>query len=464
MKRNDPATRREQMLTAPMHRLIPSVALPSIISMLVGAVYNMVDTFFVGKLGNSATGAVGIVFPIIGLLQALSFVFAHGASSRISRLLGSEQTEEASRTASTALVCAMLLGAVYGLFGILFRAPVMRLFGATETILPYAIDYGVYIFLAAPFFAASYVLNNTLRAEGSATLALIGMSLGAVLNILLDPIFIFAFGLGTAGAGIATAIGQLTSFLLLLYFYKSKRGFSALSIKLSYITPKWEMLYELVRVGAPSFLRSGLNSTASILLNNAAKGYGDAAVAAFSVVSRIMFLVFSTLVGYGQGFQPICGYNYGAGRHDRVYRSYGFTLLSGVGVMTFFGVLLIVFAEPMVGLFRNDPAVIAIGVNTLRAQAAALPLLGVIMLTNGLFMAIARPVPAALLALMRQGVCFIPLLYLLLHLYGVGGLEWTQAASDGLTFLLCLPLFCTTLMRLRRAALTYQAEQKPQEK
>lgn len=456
MKQTDQAARRERMLTLPMHRLIPGVALPSIVSMLVGAVYNMVDTLFVGQLGNSATGAVGIVFPVIGLLQALSFIFAHGASSRISRLLGSEEREEASRTATTALLFAMLLGLLYGLFGILFRHDVLRLFGATPTMLPYAIDYGIFIFLAAPFFAASYVLNNTLRAEGSATKALLGMASGALLNIALDPICIFLLRMGTAGAGLATMIGQMTSFFLLLHFYRSKKGLSALTIQLSYFTPKRRIIADLLRVGLPSFLRSGLNSIASILLNNAAAGYGDAAVAAFSVVSRMMFLVFSMLVGYSQGFQPICGYNFGACRHDRVYRSYRFTLLTGVGALAVFAAVMMLFAEPLVALFRNDPQVIAIGAATLRAQAATLPLLGVVMLHNGLYMATARPVPAAILALMRQGLCFIPLLYLLEHRLGVRGLEWTQAASDIVTFTLCLPMFLSTFRRLRNAARQYR--------
>ncbi len=447
MQAIDQAARRTHMLNDPMGRLIPSVALPSIISMLVGAIYNMADTLFVGQLGNSATGAVGIVFPITTLLQALSFVFAHGATSYISRLLGRDDVETASRTMTTALFSAMLMGAIYGAFGLLFFDGVLRLFGATETILPYAKQYACYIYAASPLFAGSYVMNNALRAEGSAVKALIGMSAGAVLNIILDPICIFTFHMGVGGAGLATAIGQAVSFLLLLSFYLL--GGSALSLKFRLFTPTWPMYYELLRIGIPSFFRQGLASFASILLNNGAAPYGDAVIAAFSVVNRIMWIVNAVVVGYGQGYQPISGYNHGAGKSSRVYQAFHFTLWTALGFVTLCGVLFLCTAPWLVSLFRDDPYVIQVGAATLRYQAVTLPLMATVMIATMLFQSTGRSVPSLVLAMARQGLCFIPLVLILPQIWGLDGLLLTQAAADALAFLICLPVLLPAVKRLR---------------
>lgn len=442
--------RRTSMLEDPVNKLIPAVALPSIISMLVGALYNMADTFFVGQLGNSATGAVGIVFPIMNLLQALSFIFAHGATSYISRLLGRGDVENASRTVNTALFSALIMGILYGGAGLLFMDPLLNLFGATPTILPFARDYGVYIYIASPLFAASYVFNNTLRAEGSAMLSLIGMVSGAVLNVVLDPICIFVLGMGVGGAGFATMIGQAVSFFVLLWFYVRKTGrASALTLSLRLFTPSRVIYGELFRIGIPSFVRFGMSSVATILLNTAAKPYGDAAIAAFSIVMRLLFLVNAALIGYGQGYQPISGFNYGAGRNDRVREAFRFTLRTSVLFMTLCGAVLIAFAPELIRIFRDDPAVISLGALAVRTQAAALPLMGASLVATMLFQSTGNALPSFVTAIARQGICFVPLILALPPLFGINGLVAAQPAADVLAFVIMLPLLLRVLRTLR---------------
>lgn len=444
--------RREHMLRDPMRKLIPSVALPSIISMMVGAIYNMADTFFVGRLGTSATGAVGIVLPIVNLLQALAFIFAHGGANLVSRELGADRTERASRIVSTAFATDLFLGALYGAAGLLFLTPCLQLFGATPTILPHAREYAVYIFIAAPLFAGSYSMNNTLRAEGSTMHSMLGMASGAVLNIILDPICIFTLDMGIAGAGFATLLGQAFSFCMLLFFYLSKKGGSTLRLSFRLLTLEARLYWDMLRLGFPSFVRLGLASLATILLNNAAAPYGDEAIAAFSVAARILLLVNHALVGYTQGYQPISGYNYGAKRYDRVYAAFRFTLLSSVLAMAACGALLIAFAPGLIGVFRDDPAVVEIGARTLRWQAAALPLMAATVVCSMLFQSTGRALPALFSTLARQGLCFIPLVLILPRFLGLTGLVIAQAVADVLAALfVTLPLLRRSLKTLRKA-------------
>ncbi len=451
-ERKNGEDRRAHMLNDRISKLIPKIAVPSICSMLVGALYNMADTFFVGQLGTSASGAVGIVLPIMNLLQALSFIFAHGVSSYVSRLLGGGDTRNASRAISTAICTSMILGVVYGVVGIIWLQPLLRVFGATETILPYAGDYAIYIYIASPMFAASYVMNNALRAEGSVLASFVGMVSGAVLNIILDPIFIFTFKMGTGGAGCATMIGQAVSFLVLLSFYvrKSTKKHSALTLSLRLFTPKWAMYKELVRVGFSSFVRMGLGSLSAIVLNTMAAPYGDAAIAAFSIVTRILMLSNNALIGYGQAYQPISGFNYGAGKFDRVREAYWFTFKSALVFVVGCAALLIAFAPGLIGMFRNDPDVIAIGARTLRWQSAALPLACFTMVSSMMFQSTGGAGSAFITALARQGLCFIPLALLLPRFFGLGGLIVAQAAADVLTLIITAPLVYKAIRALHK--------------
>lgn len=432
--------RRIQMLTEPVSKLIPMVALPSIINMMMGAIYNMADIFFVSKLGTSSTGAVGIVMPVMTLLQALAFMFAHGANSCISRLLGAGEHERASRVLSTAYFSAMMLGLVYCVVGLIFLDPILRLFGATETILPLARQYAPYIYIASPMFAASYVLNNTLRAEGNALKSLVGMTTGAVINIILDPIFIFVLGLGVAGGAITTMLGQILSFSLLTSFYFIKRRPDALTLSFKLFTAKWDMFYEMIRIGTPSMFRLGASSLAAVLMNTAAKNYGDAVIAGFSIVQRLVFFVHSALIGYGQAYQPISGYNFGAKQFNRVRGAFNFTLKSSVIFVTAASVALVAFAPFLISIFSDNADVVSVGSLMLKSQAAVFPFLAAATVFSMFFQSTGEAMPAFITASSRQGLFFIPIVLILPRLFGLNGLIASQPISDILAFILSLIL------------------------
>lgn len=441
--------RRMQMLTEPVSKLIPRVALPSIINMMMGAIYNMADIFFVSKLGTSSTGAVGIVMPIMTLLQALAFMFAHGANSCVSRLLGANEHERASRVLSTAYFSAIALGIVYCTIGLLFMDPILRLFGATETILPLARQYAPYIYFASPMFAASYVLNNTLRAEGNALKSLIGMSTGAIVNIILDPIFIFVLGLGVAGGAITTMLGQILSFCLLTSFYFIKRNPNALTLSFKLFTAKWDIFYEMIRIGTPSMFRLGASSLAAVLINTASKNYGDAVIAGFSIVQRLVFFVNSALIGYGQAYQPISGYNFGAKQFNRVRDAFNFTLKSSLVAVTAASAALVIFAPSLISIFSDNVKVINVGSLMLKSQAAVFPFLAAATIFSMFFQSTGMAMPAFITATSRQGLFFIPIVLILPRIFGLYGLIASQPISDMLAFILSLILMLRGIKELR---------------
>ena len=305
----------KMMTETPVPRLIWRLAIPTIISMLVSSIYNTADTFFVSQLGTSAAGAVGVVFSVMAIIQAIGFTIGMGAGNILSRQLGAKEDEEATITASTGFAFALVLSLLLSIFGIAFQKDLMRLLGATETILPYAEAYAEYIFLGCPVMCLSFVMNNYLRAEGKAMYGMIGITIGGVLNIFLDPIFIFTLGFGTAGAAMATALSQLISFCILLSFFL--RGKSSVRISLMKVSRDIKLYLKIVLIGLPTLMRQGLASIASVALNVAAAAFGDAAVAAMSITGRIMMFAFSAMLGFGQGFQPVSSFNYGAKRFDR---------------------------------------------------------------------------------------------------------------------------------------------------
>ena len=316
------------MTQKPVKSLVCSLAIPSIISMLISAFYNMADTFFVGKIGTSATGAVGVIFPLMALIQAIGFFFGHGSGNFMSRKLGAQQNQEANEIASVGFYTSLVIGIIVMCFGFLFLNPLARVLGATETILPYAKDYLIFILLGIPFMLGSLVLNNQLRFQGSSFYGMIGISIGAIINIALDPLFIFGFGLGVKGASLATMVSQGISFILLYYLAIKKAD---LGVVLKYFKPCLTYFKEMIRGGFPSLCRRGLASLAVICLNQIAGGYGDAAIAAMSIVSRVGMFAVSALIGFGQGFQPVCGFNYGAKLYDRVREAFWFCVKVEIG-------------------------------------------------------------------------------------------------------------------------------------
>ena len=418
-------TREERytmMIETPVNKLIPKLAVPTIISMLVTSIYNMADTFFVSQISTSASAAVGIIFSIMAMIQALGFTLGMGSGNCISRTLGSRDDERAERIAATGFITALIVGAVLAIGGISMLDPLVRFLGATETIVPYAKDYAFFILLAAPVMMGSFVLNNLLRAQGYAFYSMIGITTGGILNMILDPILIFGLDMGIRGAALATAMSQCVSFGLLLYQTSTREG--CIRMKLSKFTPKLSMYGPILHAGVPSLCRQGLASVATIVLNVAANPFGDAAIAAMSIVSRYMMFINSALIGFGQGFQPVCGFNFGAKRFDRVLESFWFCLKVAVILLTTLGAISFIGAEQILTLFRRDDLeVIAIGTVALRFQCMTMPLQAWIIMSNMLTQSIGYGFRASILSSGRQGICLIPPLLILPGMIGLLGLQ-----------------------------------------
>ena len=445
----DAQTRKYKQLTeSPVEPLICKMAVPTIISMLITSIYNMADTFFVGWLGTSATGAVGVVFPLMAVIQAVGFFFGQGSGNYISRQLGAKHREEAERMAATGFFSALGAGAVILAAGLLFHTPLARLLGATDTILPYALDYMCPILLGAPWMTASLVLNNQLRLQGNATYAMVGLVSGGVLNIGLDPLFIFVFDMGIAGAAYATILSQLISFCLLLAGVRLSGG---IRIRLRLFSPSRARYAALAGGGVPSLCRQGLASIAVTCLNTAARPYGDAAIAAMSVVTRVAQFAGSAMIGFGQGFQPVCGFNFGARKYDRVTRGFRFCVKASSVVLLVLAVVGWIFAPQIIAVFRaDDPEVIRIGTATMRWQCISFPLMAWTTMCNMLLQNIAMTVRASIVAAARQGLFFIPAALLLPTFLGLEGVQMCQAVSDVCAFVLAIVLTVPVLRTLAR--------------
>ncbi len=446
MKSNAPAEKFARMTEEPVEGLVCRMAVPTICIMLISALYNMADTYFVGSLGTSATGAVGIVFSLMAVIQALGFFFGHGSGNYISRQLGARNYDKASQMAATGVISALIGGGLLSLVGLLRIETFARLLGATDTILPHACDYLFYILIGAPWMTASLTLNNLLRFQGSALYGMIGMISGAVLNVVLDPIFIFVFEMGVGGAALATMLSQLIAFCLLLV--GCSRG-GNISINPKHFTPRPAIYREIVRGGFPSLCRQGIASVGTLCLNHVAGGFGDAAIAAISIVQRVVMFANSALIGFGQGFQPVCGFNYGAGLYDRVTGAFWFCMKVASVLLAVIGAAGFICAPEVIALFRRDDAeVIRIGALALRLQCVTFPLMGWVVLNNMMLQTIGRSARATVLALARQGLFLLPFLFMLTPPLKVLGLQMSQPAADLATLLLSIPLGLGVLREL----------------
>ena len=435
-----------KMTETPIPKLILSLAAPTILSMLITSIYNLADTFFVGQISTSASGAVGVVSSLMAIIQALGFMLGHGAGSIISRSLGSQNTKAATRFASTSFFTALTFGLILAAVGLTTLPHFMMLLGSTETILPHACAYARPILIAAPLMMSSLVMNNILRYEGKASFAMIGLVTGGVLNMVLDPVFIFGFGLGTAGAGIATALSQSISFCILLSMFL--RGKTVSQFQLSAVTRSPAEFGTILMTGLPSFGRQGLNSIGGMLLNIAARSYGDAAVAGMSIVSRIFMFIISVAIGTGQGFQPVAGFNYGARKYRRVEKACVFTMCASFCFLSVIIAACWFNAEALIKLFRDDPEVTAIALPAFRYQCFACFLQPVIVAGNMLFQSIGKSGRATFLACCRQGVFFIPLILTLPRMFGLLGIEICQPIADVLTFVVTVPFLFPFLHQL----------------
>ena len=427
-----------KMTTPPVEKLICRLAVPCIVSMLVTSFYNMADTYFVGMLkSNAATGAVGVVFSMMAVIQAVGFFFGQGSGNYISRELGKKHYAEASQMASTGFFSALATGLIICVFGQIFLKPLALFLGSTETILPYTEAYLKVILLGAPWMCASFVLNNQLRFQGSASYAMVGIVVGALVNIVLDPILIFGLDLGVAGAGWATILSQLLSFCLLLL--GTRKG-GNIRIRLRDFRISRHYYLWIFKGGVPSLARQSLASVATICLNNAAMPYGDAAIAAMGVVQRLTMFGASAMLGFGQGFQPVCGFNYGAGLYSRVRRGFWFCVkVSTLGLLAI-SALGYVFAPRLIALFRDDAQVILFGSAALRYQCLTFCVQGWVVMSNMMQQSMGKTIPATFLSVARQGLFFIPLVWILSAAFGFTGIQITQPVADFLTFLCAIPI------------------------
>ena len=452
--------RKLLMLREPIWRVIPKMAVPTIIAFLITSIYSLADTYFVSSLGTNATAAVSVNASLDQLIMMTGSMLAMGANSYIARLLGQGNDKKASQVLSTAFFSAGFFGLMLAVFGSIFMTPMVRLLGATPTCEQYAIDYATYVLLAAPFMASNFVMNQCLRSEGSATLSMIGMGFGGVLNCILDPIFIFGLDMGVAGASLATAISKLVSFLILIFPYISRRSLLHLSIRNIHFSR--DIITKVVSVGSSSMFRNGLAVVAGILLNDIAGSISDSVLAGVGVCTKIMMFPFSIILGFGNGFQPVAGFNWGAKRYDRVAQSYRFSSVTALVGGAAMGLILAVFADPIIVLFAgSDPEMRHIGAICMWTQCLALPIHAWVAMVNMYCVALGNAKGAMALATARQGSCFLPILHLLAFFLGAYGVASVQAIADILTLALAIPIIISMKKKVKAALDAQAAEPQP---
>ena len=428
----------KEMTETSVEKLILRLSVPTIISMLVTNIYNMADTFFVGKLGTSASAAIGIVFSLMTINQALGFMCGHGCGSNISRKLGNKQGDAAIKFASTGFFMSLFLGVLIMIIGIIFMEPLLRIMGSTDTIMPYAKSYGICILLSAPFMTGSCVLNNVLRYEGKASLAMVGLTLGGVLNIIGDPIFIFVLNMGTLGAGISTVVSQVISFFVLLSMFGGDRTVS----RLRFSAISWDIkdILNILYTGLPSLIRQGMMSVSTMVLNYMSMPYGDAAIAAMSIVSRVCNFIFAIALGISQGFQPVSAFNYGAKKFKRVKRAFIFCCGLSMIILGILSVLSLIFSGHIIGLFRDDADVIGVGTFALRAQCIVLFVSPITLAASMMFQGAGENLASSIASFLRSGITFIPMVAILPRFFGIYGIQLAQPVADVISFVVVMPL------------------------
>ena len=418
-----------EMAHSPISHIIPKLAAPTIVSMLISSIYNMADTFFVSQLGTSASGAVGVIFSAMSIIQALAFMIGMGSGNYMTRSLGAGKRELAEQIVSIAFFTGIIMGLVITVSATFNIHRVVLLLGATETIAPYAEAYAHYIFIAAPFMICSFIMNNLLRFQGKASFAMVGITVGGLLNIALDPLFIFTLDMGTAGAALATGLSQFISFCILLWMCNHQD--SCISISIRKFRPKLAIYREIIYGGIPSLGRQGIASVATILMNFMCQPYGDAAIAAMSIVNRFMMFVGSAMIGFGQGFQPVCSYCFGAGMYRRVKEACVFCIKVSTAVLFVFAVIGLIFSGNIVAVFRKDDMdVIRIGTLALRLQLCTLPLMGITVMGNMTPQSMGYGTWATVVSTARQGWFLIPLLLILTPAIGILGIQIAQPLAD----------------------------------
>lgn len=425
-----------------MFQLVIKMSVPTIISMLVIAMYNIIDAFFVGHISTEATAGVGVSFAYMTFINAVGFFFGHGSGNFISTALGAKKYGEAEKMAATGFLSSMGIGTLAAIIGLFFLSPLSRMMGATPDIVPYSNDYLVFILIGTPFMMSSLTLNNQLRLQGNAQYAMVGIATGSILNIFLDALFIFVLQMGVTGASLATCISQMVGWFILLLGTERSGN---VHIRLKNFSPSWQSYKDIFKGGNPSLCRHVFVCVSTIMLNRYAAFYADpgteaSAIAAFAIVARIMMFAFSIILGIGQGFQPVCGFNYGAGLHERVRKSFVFTTQLSTVILIIISITFAIFAPEIIKVFRSEDAeLVKIGTRVLRWQCLSFPLIGVSTITNMMYQTTRKTLVASLLSMGRQGIFFVPTIMILPLFIGLQGVEMTQAVADALTFLLALP-------------------------
>lgn len=425
-----------KMTETPVAKLILRLGIPTTVSMLITNIYNMADTYFVGTLGESAQAATGVLFTVQAIMQGIAFMLGHGGGTFISRSLADKNTKEASKYISTGIFTGGICGLVIMILGLLFLEPLVLFLGSTQTILPHAMDYGFWILLAAPFIICSLILNNGLRYEGKAFYAMFGLTAGGILNILGDYILVMKLGLGVYGAGLATAVSQIISFSILLFMYM-KMAQSSISFRT--ISKDYRDYLSICRVGLPSLIRQGLTSVTVGILNNVTKPFGDAAIAAMSVVNRYSNFLMCVGLGMGQGFQPVASFNYRAKKYDRVKKGLLFTTAFGLVFIGIMSIISILFAAQIIAVFQKQEDVIRIGSVALRFTAFGMMFMPFSVPVNMLYQSIQQPTISSVLSMIRSGAVTIPLLLFAVPLWGLTGVQIAQPAADVIAGLISIP-------------------------
>ena len=445
--------RKEYMTQTPVPKLILTLSVPTIISMMVTAIYNTADTFFVARVSDidavntSATAAVGLVFTVMAIVQAMGFFCGHGSGNYLSRMLGADNHKEANEMASTGFALAIILGIIIAIVGNIFVDPIAVFLGrgATDLTIEFTKSYMRIILIGAPFMMAQFVINNQLRFQGAAYYAMIGLMCGAVMNMILDPLLIMGFHMGVRGAAIATVMGQMTSFIVLLI--GTSKG-ENIKMSVSNVHLNWHYIYEIINGGAPSLFRQGLAAISTLVLNYTAGSIGsDAAIAGMSVAGKVLMMMASALIGFGQGYQPVCSFNYGAGLTNRVKEGFKFCVKYSTIVLIGIGTVAFIFAPNIIAAFSKDPAAVQVGVAALRFQCCTLPLSGAIVISNMMLQSIGKGVKASITASARNGICFIPMILILPVFLGITGVEMAQACADVLAMFVAVPMAYSELKK-----------------
>ncbi len=431
-----------KMTETPVAKLVIMLGIPTTVSMLITNLYNMADTYFVGELGESQQGAIGILFTLQSIIQAVAFMLGHGSGSFVAKELADKNPKNASRYISSALFAGSIFGLLFMALGLALLTPFMRLLGSTETILPYACDYGMWVMISCPFLVCSLILNNCLRYEGKAFFAMIGLVSGAIINIAGDYILIKVCNLGVFGAGMSTAISQIISFAILLVLYIVK---AQSKISFRYVSKDLKLYLAVCKVGLPSLIRQGLNSFSSGLLNHLSKLYGgnmglaDETIAAMSVVNRCSSFIMCIGLGIGQGLQPVASFNYQAKKYARVKRATVVTMAVGFAIVAIICVPVFIFADDVIRLFQKSQSVVDIGAAALKYATVGLLFIPLYTPANMLFQSIRKAWTASLLSLLRNGLTFIPILVVTTSVWGLTGIQISQPIADVLTGLISLP-------------------------